>query len=254
MKIDSSPVKAIRIALAIVAIIAIVGLATTSPWAWLQRIAPVSYGFAAALLLYFVTFAITGRGNPLHLAMGADKKLSVSQFQFLLWTAVVVFAYAWLTAARIQRNNFEPVAIPQNLMIAMGLSIATLAGAKGITVGYLRSGVITKPPAAEGETTASALVTSDSQTPDLTKIQMLVWTIIGTLVFVVHVHNGVDAYATCTSATCSFPDIDGPLMVLMGLGQSAYIGNKLTSMNTTDDSKTDGRIDPLHPPPPDPPG
>src|SRR5665213_3154762 len=30
------------------------------------------------------------------------------------------------------------------------------------------------------------------------------------------------------ASSCHFPDIDGALMVLMGLGQGAYLGNKLS--------------------------
>lgn len=192
----------------------------------------IHYGLLSLFLLYMISVWVTGRVGPLQSAMGADGRLSTSKFQFLVWTAVVVFSYAWLYAARAQTGNTDVIGnIPQNVLIAMGISIATAAGAKAITSSYILSGRINKPAPAEGAS-ASDLVANDNDAPDLTKIQMLVWTFVAATVYLVRVAGQVDAFTGCAAASCVFPDIDASLMVLMGLGQGAYLGNKLVTVDT----------------------
>jgi hypothetical protein len=196
---------------------------------------PVHYGFLAAFLLYVLSVWITGRLSPLQTAMGADGRLSTSKFQFLIWTAVVVFSYAWLYAGRAQNNRLEVInTIPQNVLLAMGISIVTMAGAKAITSSYILSGRINKPAPSEGASAAD-LVANDNEAPDLTKIQMLVWTFVAAATYLVHVAGLAPAFYTCKpveTGGCAFPDIDAALMVLMGLGQGAYLGNKLVTVDT----------------------
>jgi len=196
--------------------------------------APVSYGYFALFVLYFLSVLITGKLNPLQAAIGTDRRLSTSKFQFLVWTAVVVFSYAWLYAARVRAGHPEAIdTIPRNVLLAMGISIVTLTGAKAITSSYILSGRINKPEPVEGAKT-SDLVADDDDIPDLTKIQMLVWTLIAVVVYLVRVNGWVAHFSSCPqgAADCVFPDIDAALMVLMGLGQGAYLGNKLVTVDT----------------------
>jgi hypothetical protein len=207
------------------------------PWA-------VNYGFLALGLLYLLSVAVTGRVSPLQPAMGTDHRLSTSKFQFLLWTAVIVFTYAWYYALRADKTTGGPPAtindLPENVLIAMGMSAVTLAGAKAITTSYLLRGLIDKPEQAPENASAANLVANDNDAPDLTKIQMLVWTFIAVVVYLVQVAIMARTYGGCTlppaggvlPAGCRFPDIDAALMVLMGLGQGTYLGNKLVTINT----------------------
>jgi hypothetical protein len=87
------------------------------------------------------------------------------------------------------------------------------------------------------------LVQDDDGIADLSKIQMLVWTAIAIAIFLVAVFHTV---ATIFDPSASpwpvvdpklnpwpnlgLPDIDGSLMVLMGLAQGAYLGKKLTTL------------------------
>jgi hypothetical protein len=188
------------------------------------------YAYLALVAFYWSSVVVTGKANPLHLVMGADGRLSTSKFQFFVWTAVVVFVYALLFWYRGKTDAIS--SIPQNVLIAMGLSIVTAVGAKGITVSYLNSGSISKPASDQpgGTTDLSALVTRDgSSAPDLTKIQMLIWTVIAVAVYLHTVYYSLSKYRTCAAKDCVFPDIDTSLMVLMGLSQGAYLGNKLVA-------------------------
>ena len=210
--------------------------------AWF-RLTPHSYFFAylALAAFYWISVLVTGSANPLHIAMGADGRLSTSKFQFLVWTGVVVFVYVFLFATLDEKHRAILNNIPTNVLLVMGFSVTTAVAAKGITVSYVNTGQIAKSASTQpgGDASLSGLVTQDdSNTPDLTKLQMLIWTAIATAVYMYHVHQNLSGIANCSigaspiDGLCKFPDIDQSLMVLMGISQGAYLGNKLVAAGT----------------------
>jgi hypothetical protein len=196
------------------------------PWSFLCA-------FALLLVLYILYAVVSGHPNPLWIAMGADGRLSSSKLQFLGWTTVVLYAYATLAIDRLGHVTCTGAMLPVNVLIAMGLSLTTAAGAKSIAVAYQNAGQNTPDPITP-TTSLSYLVMSDNgKTPDLPKIQMLAWTAVAIVVFLIDLVVNYRGYATCKIAGC-FPDIDTALMVLMGLGQGAYLGFKLVPMSQAD--------------------
>jgi hypothetical protein len=194
-------------------------------YTWFKSAFFVAYLSIAAL--YWISVAVTGKVNPLHIVIGADGRLSTSKFQFFLWTAVVVFAYVLLYAYRGKAEVIR--SIPANVLIVMGFSVTTAVGAKGITVSYLNSGQISKPASTQVGSATDLVTHDDSVTPDLTKIQMLIWTVIAAAIYIHNVYYYLDRYKLCVGDGCVFPDIDTSLMVLMGLSQGAYLGNKIVA-------------------------
>lgn len=239
---------------------------------------PYLIGAAVVGLLYLLFYKIWAPDwSPASLVIGQDKRPSTSKFQFLLWTAVVAYAYVVVYTARALDGVYAPIdQIPPNLLTAMGFSIVTAAAAKGITVGYLDAGRTAKPePAVTRASAANAgqsvvggpvrrhggwsnLITDDQGSPDLTKIQMIAWTFIAIGVYLVGLvalvsdipaairnmrdeqgkpvapQQITEAYASEHPAVVnriSLPDISPALMVLMGLGQGAYLGTKLVTSN-----------------------
>jgi hypothetical protein len=221
----------------------------------------VVYAFLALFLFYGVCMSVSGSLYPIDLAIGADGNLSASKFQFLVWNAAVVFSYIWIYAVRYSLHAGNelaavgPIPIPHNVLYVMGFSIGTFAAAKAITVSYINAGRLSddskssfagqneagarqnangqKPPDGNG------LATTDGA-PDLSKIQMLVWTLIAVALFLIETFHNVfgtsQAAVACSTLLPSnpmqlcqpLPDIDPVLMVLMGLSQAAYLGTKLT--------------------------
>lgn len=181
----------------------------------------------AAVLLLMVLMRVVSKSdtwNPLRLARGEDGKTSTSKLQFVLWTGVIAFSYVVIFTARLDVPDLQPLdGMPQNVLIAMGLSVVTAAGAKGITVSYLNSGRLVQT---ESEKPGGAVV-DDKGDPDLVKIQMLLWTVIA---LVAYLFDTVDQVQS--DKLDALPDIDAALMVLMGLGQGAYLGNKLVTTTT----------------------
>ncbi|MFN2588236.1 MAG: hypothetical protein ABR613_08970 [Actinomycetota bacterium] len=182
-------------------------------------------GLGAVVLAMAIMRAVADTWNPLRLARGEDGKTSTSKLQFVLWTAVIAFSYVVLLAERIDSGDVTPIdQLPQNVLIAMGLSVVTLAGAKGITVSYLKSGQVVKSPTPDDP---SGAVVDDAGRVDLVKVQMLLWTAIAIVAYLLDLVDQVQA-----SKLTELPDIDASLMVLMGLGQGAYLGHKLVSTST----------------------
>jgi hypothetical protein len=181
---------------------------------------------SGVLILFWLLYRIlAGTWNPLKVACGADGRPSTSKLQFWLWTLVVLFSYVVIYSARVNNGRFDAInELPANLLIAMGLSIVTATAAKGITVSYLQSGSLVKTPSTPGTSGMSQVVRNDDGSLDLSKIQMLAWTLIAIGVYLVNVANTVKQ-----NQFNELPDIDAALMVLMGLGQGAYLGKKLVT-------------------------
>lgn len=193
---------------------------------------PFFIGFAGLLVLWFVV-GIATSFKVSKLFEGEDKRLSSSKFQFLLWTAVIVFGYlvVYSTPDKSGNYHFSPLdGLPQNLLIAMGISGATAVAAKAITTSNVSSGKektafdATADPTTDGVKAArGGIFQRDNGAPDLGKIQMILWTVIAVGVFLACVVQNV--YAADPSR--SLPDIGQSLMILMGLGHATYVGTKI---------------------------
>jgi hypothetical protein len=195
---------------------------------------PVVYGFGAIVAFFLVGAIFGGARNPWVLVEGADGRTSASKFQVLLWTMVVLFGYVTMYIAWIQRVGDPGVnklpEIGSNLLIAMGFTVATATAAKGITVSYLN----TKQIAKGQDSNTGGLLADDTGFPELVKMQMLGWTVLAVLVFVYNlfaqIHHINSTPATeLLQGSPQLVDIDPSLMVLMGLGQGAYVGKKLVT-------------------------
>ncbi len=205
-------------------------------------------GVAAALLFPLISWIATG--SPIKgLLIGADGKLSTSKCQFWIWTEVVLFAYVFLFTSHLQGGRPWPSPapkIPTDVLILMGLSVATAATAKAIA-----SGQPNAADQAKAATAAAAVVKSQGNAPASTarfaelvtdnqgggvssfsKIQMLTWSIVAAAVYVVTAVMARSGFVDATAL--AYPDVDAALVVLVGLGHGAYIGNKIAAKGGTD--------------------
>jgi hypothetical protein len=181
-------------------------------------------GFVVLGVLWVLYKWLGGTWNPCKLIEGADGRSSASKLQWFFWTVVVIFFYVAIYTARAVKGHYEPITeIPANLLIAMGFSVTTMAASKGIMVAYVSSGRVTKTKADPNSAGPGSIFQDDTGFPDLSKIQMLAWVLIAIGIYII---NAIHQIGTVLP---QLPDIDPALMVLMGLGQGAYLGKKLTS-------------------------
>jgi hypothetical protein len=182
------------------------------------------FGVLALALFWVFSYTITRQAWPWALAFSENpqgpKKLSASKFQALVWSLITLFGYSSVFGARLLSSPpGEPLPqlpdIPLNLLVLMGLSAVTTAGSKGITISYKSQGRI--PDQSGG------LTTNPSGEGDLLKTQMLVWTLVAGGIYLLTIAHAIN------SGSYALPDVDGALLVLMGVSQGAYVGNKLVS-------------------------
>ena len=139
------------------------------------------------------------------------------------------FAYAAIYSLKVEAHHFDAInEIPKNVLIAMGMSVISAAAAKSITVSYFSTGCITKSVVPSGSSSFGAIFQDDAGFPDFSKVQMIAWTFIAIVTYLIAVGSKIHQ-----RDYSSLPDIDSALMVLMGLGHGAYLGKKLVSQDTT---------------------
>ena len=228
-----------------------------------RYVLPYGWGAVALVTLFFLIWIFTGSINPFKMIVGADGRPSTSKFKPFLWTIAIVFSYVVIYAARIHKGYFEEISeIPVNVLIALGFDAATLIGAKAITESQIASGQTEKPPASEPSantknltssnttnttsTTANtsgpgAIVNDDKGFPDLSKMQTVAWTLLAIVVYLVCVDNTLESIQDLPQRVPgdplppeikTLPDIGASLMVLIGLGDAAYLGKKLVTTQT----------------------
>lgn len=180
---------------------------------------PALIGIAVLIALWAVFGLRLGFDWPSRISDGVDGRPSTSKFQFFLWTAVIVWGYTAVVARRwIDGDSPGDIDMPTNLFILMGIGAGTALGAKLVTVS--RGG--RAPLADPGARTYRSLVADDAGNPALEKAQALTWTLVAVGVFVISVWQALAGSATPSS----LPTVDDALLVLLGIGQFAYVGAK----------------------------
>lgn len=198
------------------------------------------WGWVAIIVFWLVGWITAGKKRPWALAIGNDGNLSGSLLQFLIFTGVTIFAYVSAFAARaieIGASSSMPLLpeIPINLLILMGFSVATASSSKSVTVSYLQSGDLPK------DNKGNAVKGRDGKS-DLTKVQMIVWTLIAAVIYIVGFRSFMSAKCylpsdlrekTENASQCpegfALPDIDGALLILLGASQGGYVAGKLVT-------------------------
>jgi len=207
-----------------------------------QQVMSYLTGLAGLVVLWLIVLIATGK-NLWALIMGEDGRPSTSKFQMLVWTAAVVFAFLAIFQIRFSSGYLKVLPdVPTNLLIAMGISVATTVSAKSIAVSYQAK----SDAAAAAATTAgvplappkpglSGIFAGDSGSPDLGKVQVVLWTLIAVGVFLSKVFALINCHSCPAfdpkvgenACTLGLPDIGETLMILIGLGNGAYIGKKI---------------------------
>jgi hypothetical protein len=205
-------------------------------------------------------------GRPLgELIKGIDGRYSNSKFQMVLWFGVLIATYLAAVVLRIIGSNWLVVGgvdIPSNLLMLSGLSAIAFAGAKVITSSNLTKQpftALTKTVAAprqqahsgtaigtavEGQTqprvspsrrgTATTiasfpadLVNDDYGVLSLARFQIMVITFVAVAIYLARIITFFSKVPL--SGTIMLPDVDTTILAAFGLGQGAYLTNKVVS-------------------------
>jgi hypothetical protein len=166
---------------------------------------------ALAAIVLLVPFGVRLRDKRNFFQTPGTGAYSVSRFQVWLWTAVIIFSYAFLffTAG----PNVE---IPDSVLALMGISVGSITVATSIAVGRSRTDVAR--PADDNATpnlSWLASMLSEDGEPSPMRLQMFVWTIAVVVFFVWRVF-----------ATGSLWDVPTSVLALMGISHGGYLVDK----------------------------
>lgn len=218
-------------------------------WVALAGIAAVALFLALATIAIVVTpSSPSGRRNWLLLIEGQDGPLSTSKAQWCLWTAVIAGSYVAVYAARASVGlSTASMAVPANVLLVLGFSATTMATAKGVTTAYLAGGRLSK--GSPDKNPPGGLLTDDAGITDLSKVQLMTWTIIAVGIYVYTLVTTITAILA-HKQNLGLPDIDTALMVLMGLSQGGYVAKKLVTVNPPAAARVAAPSDAVTPPAP----
>ncbi len=168
------------------------------------------------------------------LVLGKDTRPSTSKIQAFLWTLAVLFAWVYLKSRQLQFTSADvfSLGVPQYLLMALGLSVTTTLTSKVIAQQQATAGATSPPPPSADQGSGSATgdgavtgsgnlvplapegsvqyaITDDAGRADLSKIQMLTWTVVAIAVFLWEVfQQGLGMDDTKARALKNLPDID----------------------------------------------
>jgi hypothetical protein len=196
-------------------------VAVSAGWKWLAVL--IGFGVLAIIGLGVAVFS---KGQLSKVTEGADGRASTSKFQWLAWLAVIIFGYSVLWVLRAKQGDWSAITnVPVNVLTVLGFSTGTAAAAKGITTGYVQSGRLVQPPPVGNA--KGGLVEDDSGAPDLSKIQIMAFTLIAIGIYLATLIHQIVSNPVITT----LPNIDSSLLVLMGISQGGYLANKLVTYN-----------------------
>jgi hypothetical protein len=162
---------------------------------------------------------------------------SLAIFQFLLWSVIVIFAYAGVYFFRLLGGYTNILGIPGNLLLIIGISAGiTIANNRVSQAKYGGTTPVTQPATKEAPSTAQSrnnlppfkTMFMENGKVTLARFQMFAWTWIGIVTYLAILFSETLAKAGDVQYL-SIPDLNIQFVFLMGVSQGAYVINKLTT-------------------------
>jgi hypothetical protein len=201
---------------------------------------PASYLLAAVCLIVFfaVLWFVCGtksygptQGRPAvqadrsrrrfwYIFLGADDRVSTSKVQFALWT--LALAYALLVIA-FHDAVYPSETLDPRYLLLLGFPAGAAVSAKGITVGQIAGGAVSKtPPEFKKKTPATAvkdIVSNDQGDLDLGDTQYVIFTLVALAAFFVAFFHD----------PTKLPVLPDTLVGLTSVAAAAYVAKKAAS-------------------------
>jgi hypothetical protein len=158
---------------------------------------------------------------------------SLSIFQFLLWTIVVLFAFFAVYLIRIFGGVSTPPqgGVPIYLLALMGISVGVPIASNIVSSVKYSSPMLSTVRPPEEELPPYSDMLKEYGKPTLSRFQMFGWTWIGIGVYL-FVFFSKTMESMILVQNLILPDIDPTLVILMGLSQTAFLGGKTAASRT----------------------
>ncbi len=227
----------------------VAAIVAPAPWNWII--------VAALMVVFLIVIGLKTAGRVAGVLINERKLMSLSRFQTVLWTIIILSAYFTIAVARIfVKNISDPlnISLDWHLWALMGISITSLVGTpliqatkkqnaptdnatqkaanavnegKKEEVDMYREGILYGNP-----DVTDARITDmfegdevgNTQFLDLSKVQMFFFTVIAALSYVVILFNMIAS--TNPANITSFPVLPDGLIAILGISHAGYLTNK----------------------------
>lgn len=200
----------------------VMAAATLAP-GWKRLGIAIGLGFLA--LIYLAT-VISGRNwHFWKLAESADRRVSISKVQWLIWIVVIACSYITLFVLRAKTGDYSLSSrIPVNLIVIYGLSAGAAIAEKIIIDARIRQNRLwlATPADGPGGRALSNIFRDESGRPDPAKVQIISFTLAAAIIFLAMFGRQIVSNPTAAS----LPDLNTSLTVLIGISQASYLGRK----------------------------
>jgi hypothetical protein len=170
------------------------------------------------------------KGNILGILVDSRNRFSLSRFQIVLWTIAVLSLLAGAFVGRLLAGVANPlnVAIPTELLAAMGISVGSAASASAIKAGKDLRGQASRSGRAPYFT---QVVTTEEgsyvdRTVDIAKFQNFWMTILVVVAYISTASAYVAGFSSVADLT-ALPGFDPSLLILLGISHAGYLAGKL---------------------------
>jgi hypothetical protein len=149
--------------------------------------------------------------SPVVAPPGAMAPYSLSRFQMAWWFFLVIAGYVfmWMVTGELDT-------ITESILALIGIGAGTAVGAAVIDAPPSPNAQPSPPPPPSSKSFFTDVLTDDQGNVGFHRFQMLAWTIILGVIFIVSVWEGL-----------SMPEFSATLLGLMGLSSGTYLGFKL---------------------------
>lgn len=214
------------------------------------------WAFEAILLIVIVaTIGYSVTGDAAGVLISAQKLISLSRFQIILWTVLLLSAYVAVVLRRMGQPDPLAVAIDWRLWALMGISTTSLVGTPLLQIPKigktLQEGAAAEAAAAFGqkaeevEQQARGILycnpaigdarftdmfggdeVGNTHFVDVSKVQMFVFTIVAAVSYGVSLYRVVDI--PDPALITAFPTPSAGLVAILAISHSGYLGGKTT--------------------------
>ncbi len=207
----------------------------------------LTYAFLLAGFAMAAGYGFAGRfSGPL---IDDRNKMSLSRFQLLLWTLIVVPAFLAIAAARVLEHDLDPlkIAVPSEVWTLLGISTGAFVGspiiqayktgqapsAHQITEYEARTGLayesqngLLDVKAAPKDATWTDLFSGeevgDFKFLDVGKVQMFFFTLVIAGAYAAAIGDALWRLG----AAATFPSVDQSMIALLGISQAGFLTNQ----------------------------
>jgi hypothetical protein len=226
-----------------------VGLAPRLPggFAWVVE--------AALMCAFLAIVGLVTCGKTLGVLIDSQKLVSLSRFQSVMWTVIVLSAYFTMAMRRLHLDDPLAIAVDWHLWVLMGISMTSLVGTpllqgwkKGMQpedgsfkataaaldqtegeVDDTRRGILYGNPSIDDAAISDMFggdEVGNAAHVDLGKVQMFFFTMVAALVYVVLIYTELDTKAAADLT--SLPALTTAFIAVLGLSHAAHLGMTAT--------------------------